>query len=69
MHSLLNLNSMKSMLTQLASIKMNIYEEIVFVGRNAAMSDDRPSQKKEAALKKDKLIFESLVDDHGASFG
>ncbi|QIX01238.1 hypothetical protein AMS68_006755 [Peltaster fructicola] len=44
-------------------------EEIVFVGRNGAMSDDKLSGKQRQALRRDKLIFESLVDDHGASFG
>lgn len=44
-------------------------DEIVFVGRNGAMSDDRRKSKDEEALKKDKLVFESLLDDHGASFG
>lgn len=48
-------------------------EEIVFVGRNGAMSDERKmqqaQQKEEETLKKDKLVFQSLVDDHGASFG
>ena len=44
-------------------------EEIVFVGRNGIMSDEQRKNKDEEALKKDKLIFESLLDDHGASFG
>ncbi|GAB1739611.1 hypothetical protein NU219Hw_g4560t1 [Hortaea werneckii] len=44
-------------------------EEIVFVGRNGAMNDDRRREKQEEHLQKDKLIFESLVDDHGAAFG
>lgn len=44
-------------------------EEIVFVGRNGAMSDERRKEKQEDALEKDKLIFQSLVDDHGAAFG
>jgi hypothetical protein len=44
-------------------------EEIVFVGRNGAMSDEKKQSKQEGALEKDKLIFQSLVDDHGASFG
>lgn len=44
-------------------------DEIVFVGRNATMSDDRSADSRLKTLKKDKLIFESLVDDHGASFG
>jgi len=48
-------------------------EEIVFVGRNGAMSDERKlqqaQQKEEETLKKDKLVFQSLIDDHGASFG
>lgn len=44
-------------------------EEIVFVGRNGSMSDEKRKNKHEEALKKDKLVFESLVDDHGAAFG
>lgn len=45
-------------------------DEIVFVGRNGAMSDERRRQaREEGTLEKDKLIFQSLVDDHGASFG
>jgi len=44
-------------------------EEIVFVGRNGTMSDERKQSKQDGALEKDKLIFQSLVDDHGASFG
>lgn len=44
-------------------------EEIVFVGRNGAMSDERKKEKEAEHLRRDKLIFESLVDDHGAAFG
>ena len=44
-------------------------EEIVFVGRNGMMSDERKKAKEEEQLRKDKLVFESLVDDHGAAFG
>jgi hypothetical protein len=44
-------------------------EEIVFVGRNGAMSDDRTREKEDKGLEKDKLIFQGLVDDHGAAFG
>lgn len=44
-------------------------EEIVFVGRNGAMSDEQRKNKQEDEVKKDKLIFQSLVDDHGAAFG
>lgn len=44
-------------------------DEIVFVGRNGTMSDEKKQSKQEGALMKDKLIFQSLVDDHGASFG
>lgn len=59
-------------------------EEIVFVGRNGASNDAvdvddagnrqraaaaRVQRHAEAAMAKDKLIFESLVDDHGAAFG
>ena len=44
-------------------------EEIVFVGRNGAMSDEKRRSKQEEVLEKDKLVFQSLVDDHGAAFG
>lgn len=44
-------------------------DEIVFVGRNGAMSDEKRQSKQDETLEKDKLIFQSLVDDHGASFG
>lgn len=44
-------------------------DEIVFVGRNGTMSDDQRKQKEKVSLEKDKLIFQSLVDDHGAAFG
>lgn len=47
-------------------------EEIVFVGRNGLM-DDIPSPRSmknlDEELERDKLVFDSLVDDHGASFG
>ncbi|KAF2151027.1 hypothetical protein K461DRAFT_269322 [Myriangium duriaei CBS 260.36] len=39
-------------------------EEIVFVGRNGAMSDAKTEDKK-----MEKLIFQSLERDHGAAFG
>ncbi|KXT18737.1 hypothetical protein AC579_2673 [Pseudocercospora musae] len=44
-------------------------EEIVFVGRNGAMSDKRKREKQHKHLEKDKLVFQGLVDDHGAAFG
>lgn len=44
-------------------------EEIVFVGRNGAMSDERRREKQSNALEKDKLIFQGLLDDHGSAFG
>lgn len=44
-------------------------EEIVFIGRNGAMSDEKWKSREEETLRKDKLIFQSLVDDHGAAFG
>ncbi|KAI9677736.1 MAG: Dihydroorotate dehydrogenase (quinone), mitochondrial [Trizodia sp. TS-e1964] len=44
-------------------------EEIVFIGRNCQMSDMRPPQPRKNELKRDKLVFDSLADDHGASFG
>ncbi len=47
-------------------------EEIVFVARNGHM-DDIPSPRSKKSLdeelERDKLVFDSLVDDHGASFG
>lgn len=41
-------------------------EEVVFVGRK-----DEPTSHREHAeqLRRDKLVFDSLADDHGASFG
>ncbi|KAK1070557.1 hypothetical protein LTR74_003982 [Friedmanniomyces endolithicus] len=44
-------------------------EEIVFVGRNGAMSDERRREREMETVEKDRLIFQSLVDDHGAAFG
>ena len=48
-------------------------EEIVFVGRNGVMNDmlSSPHSKgsMEEEVKRDKLVFDSLADDHGASFG
>ena len=49
-------------------------EEIVFVGRTGQMHDMPPSPKAkrgtfEEDVPKDKLVFDSPVDDHGASFG
>ena len=49
-------------------------EEIVFVGRNGQMHDmlESPKSKtkaEEQEVKRDKLVFHSLEDDHGASFG
>ncbi|KAG0652767.1 hypothetical protein D0Z07_0301 [Hyphodiscus hymeniophilus] len=43
-------------------------EEIVFVGRNGTMSDEQRKTVEEE-LEREKLVFDSLVDDHGASFG
>jgi hypothetical protein len=43
-------------------------EEIVFVGRNGTMSDEQ-RRAVEEELEREKLIFDSLADDHGASFG
>lgn len=55
-------------------------EEIVFVGRNGAMKDvpespTTPTMSEDEdednfdQFERDKLVFDSLVDDHGASFG
>jgi hypothetical protein len=43
-------------------------EEIVFVGRNGTMSDEQRKTVEEE-LEREKLVFDSLADDHGASFG
>jgi hypothetical protein len=43
-------------------------EEIVFVGRNGSMSDEQRTIVEEE-LQREKLVFDSLADDHGASFG
>ncbi|CAK4033398.1 hypothetical protein DOTSEDRAFT_71739 [Lecanosticta acicola] len=43
-------------------------EEIVFVGRNGAMSDERRREKEDKTLEKDRLVYQSLLDDHGAGF-
>ena len=43
-------------------------EEIVFVGRNNTLSDEQRNSAEEQ-LQREKLIFDSLADDHGASFG
>lgn len=47
-------------------------EEIVFVGRNGHVDDVPSPQSKRSAeedVEREKLVFDSLVDDHGASFG
>ncbi|TKA77333.1 hypothetical protein B0A55_03409 [Friedmanniomyces simplex] len=44
-------------------------EEIVFVGRNGAMSDERRRERELETLEKDRVVFQSLVEDHGAAFG
>lgn len=53
-------------------------DEIVFVGRSGQMHDMPPSPKskisqeeeeEEEEIRKEKLVFDSLADDHGASFG
>lgn len=55
-------------------------EEIVFVGRNGAMSDDRKRSKSVVSddsstsissedLARERMILESLADDHNAAFG
>ena len=49
-------------------------EEIVFVGRNGQMHDIPLSPKfetsvEESAMERDRLVFDSLANDQGASFG
>lgn len=43
-------------------------EEIVFIGRNGTMSDEQRKVVEEE-LQREKLVFDSLADDTGASFG
>jgi len=43
-------------------------EEIVFIGRNGTMSDEQRKTVEEE-LEREKLVFDSLADDNGASFG
>jgi hypothetical protein len=44
-------------------------EEIVFVGRNGQMHDSPTRKRFQEDVSKEKLVFDGLVDDHGASFG
>ncbi|KAF2098880.1 hypothetical protein NA57DRAFT_39326 [Rhizodiscina lignyota] len=44
-------------------------DEVVFVGRNGQMSDMPDSRRTSEELEREKLVFDSLEDDHGASFG
>lgn len=53
----------------LADAEISDEEEIVFVGRNGQMRDLDSPQTSRGTLQRDKLVFDSLVDDHGASFG
>jgi len=46
-------------------------DDIVFVGRNGQMHDTPPSPRmsEEEFLEREKLVFDALEEDHGASFG
>lgn len=44
-------------------------EEIVFIGRNGQMHDSPVRDKTFEGLQRDKLVFDGLVEDRGASFG
>lgn len=44
-------------------------DEIVFVGRSGQMHDSPSRQKMRDAAEKEKLLFDGLADDRGASFG
>jgi hypothetical protein len=44
-------------------------EEIVFIGRNGQMHDSPARDKALKDLQRDKLVFDGLADDRGASFG
>ncbi len=44
-------------------------EEIVFVGRNGQMHDSPTRDKPYEDLQRNKLVFDGLANDRGASFG
>jgi R3H-associated N-terminal domain len=44
-------------------------EEIVFVGRNGQMYDSPTRDQPSEGLRRDKLVFDALANDRGASFG
>ncbi|KAI9720265.1 MAG: hypothetical protein M1812_003083 [Candelaria pacifica] len=44
-------------------------EEIVFVGRNGQIEETPARNRLDQQLEKDKLVFDSLANDQGASFG
>jgi hypothetical protein len=44
-------------------------DEVVFVGRNGQMHDMPSSPRESEELEREKLVFDSLEDDHSASFG
>lgn len=44
-------------------------EEIVFIGRNGQIEETPPRKRLDRQLEKDKLVFDSLANDQGASFG
>jgi hypothetical protein len=44
-------------------------EEVVFVGRNGQMHDSPSRKRSQENVSKEKLVFDGLVDDSGASFG
>jgi len=44
-------------------------DEIVFVGRGGQMHDSPSRKKMREELEKEKLVFDGLADDRGASFG
>lgn len=43
-------------------------DEVVFVGRNGATSDGSRGGTEGGALARDRIVFQGLVDDHGAGF-
>lgn len=44
-------------------------DEVVFVGRNGLMHDSPSREKAYQELRRDKLVFDGLANDKGASFG
>jgi len=51
------------------AIESDSDEEIVFVGRDGVMSDERRGERTHSELSREKMVFQSSVGDSGAAFG